>query len=405
VGIEREWSGHATGPAARFAGARTFLLLGLVGGAAGILASLGLVLPAGALVLAASGLAVVAYAMAARRPGPEAIDGTTEAAALAVLGLGLLAGLGHLGIAAAVGAVIVLALREKSAIHNFVARLDETELRAALQFAVLALVFLPILPPGPYGPLGGVRPRELWGVVLLVSGLNFVGYLARRSIGVVRGAAAAGVLAGMISSTLASLVFSRQSRRHPDESGPLALGVISASTVLLLRLTVLTLVLRPPVTLALIPFFVPPLVIGVGLVGSGLYRYRDWKDGAAGSADERSPLRLGTAVLMALGFQAVLMAVQAIRGLFGEPGVLTSAGILGLTDMDALTFSMSRLGADPDWVGIAALAIAIGVTANAVLKLGVVLVIGRGPFRRWAGAGLALLGAGSLLGIWLAPRW
>jgi uncharacterized membrane protein YhiD involved in acid resistance len=35
VGIEREWSGYATGPAARFAGARTFLLLGLLGGLAG----------------------------------------------------------------------------------------------------------------------------------------------------------------------------------------------------------------------------------------------------------------------------------------------------------------------------------------------------------------------------------
>ena len=38
VGLEREWSGHAAGPQARFAGVRTFLMLGLLGGAAGLLA-------------------------------------------------------------------------------------------------------------------------------------------------------------------------------------------------------------------------------------------------------------------------------------------------------------------------------------------------------------------------------
>ncbi|HEY9441952.1 MAG TPA: MgtC/SapB family protein, partial [Gemmatimonadales bacterium] len=41
VGIEREWSGHASGPRARFAGVRTFLLLGLVGGVSGAVALAG----------------------------------------------------------------------------------------------------------------------------------------------------------------------------------------------------------------------------------------------------------------------------------------------------------------------------------------------------------------------------
>jgi len=31
IGVEREWSGHASGPHARFAGVRTFLLLGVGG--------------------------------------------------------------------------------------------------------------------------------------------------------------------------------------------------------------------------------------------------------------------------------------------------------------------------------------------------------------------------------------
>src|SRR5262245_45755961 len=112
VGLEREWSGHATGPLTRFAGLRTFLLLGGLGGVAGLLLSTG-VTAAGAVLLAgASALIVAAYILAAR-PGGYAVEGTTEVAALLVLALGVLAGLGFLEIASGATAIMVLALSEK----------------------------------------------------------------------------------------------------------------------------------------------------------------------------------------------------------------------------------------------------------------------------------------------------
>src|SRR6185503_14478913 len=84
IGLEREWSGHASGPRARFAGVRTFLLLGAIGGIAGtLLDTVNPVVPA-ALLLAAGGVIVAAYVTAAQR-APEAIDGTTETAAVLVL--------------------------------------------------------------------------------------------------------------------------------------------------------------------------------------------------------------------------------------------------------------------------------------------------------------------------------
>lgn len=401
VGIEREWSGHASGPAARFAGARTFLLLGLVGGAAGLLLSLGYPASAAALLLGAAAFAVAAYVVVARRVVEDATDGTTEAAALAVLALAVLAGIGLMRLAAAAGAVMVLALREKSSIHRFVRGLGELELRAALQFAVLALVFLPILPVGPFGPLGGIRPRELWIVVLIVSGLNFAGWVARRVVGVRRGTAVAGLLGGLISSTAVTLSFARQSRERPEDAPALALGAIGACTVLLPRLLGLTLALRPSLTPALFPFFGPPLLIGATLLYLGLRR------GGTATAERdptppaRNPLRLGTAILLALGFQAVLMLMVAVRERFGEVGVLASAGLLGLTDMDALTMAMTRLAADPMLSHLAALAMAIGVLANTALKLVTALALGSTTFRRLAGGGLLLLAAASGLGIFL----
>mgnify|MGYP001765000866 CR=1 FL=1 len=95
--------------------------------------------------------------------------------------------LGYLDIASGATAVMVLALSEKERLRRWVARIDEGELRAGLQFAVLALVVLPLLPEGRYGPLGGLEPRGLWIIVLLFSALNFAGYVARRVVGPERG--------------------------------------------------------------------------------------------------------------------------------------------------------------------------------------------------------------------------
>src|SRR5580765_5388821 len=81
TGLERERSGHASGADARFAGLRTFLLLGLLGGAAGLLVEAGYAPLATVIAGAASTLCVAGYVMAVRRASATT-DGTTEAAAL-----------------------------------------------------------------------------------------------------------------------------------------------------------------------------------------------------------------------------------------------------------------------------------------------------------------------------------
>jgi len=401
VGIEREWSGHATGPGARFAGARTFFLLGGLGGLAGWLLLAGGALLAAVLLAGGALLISTAYMVAARRE-PIDPDGTTEVAALVVLALGTVAGLGHLRLASAAAVVVVTALSEKSRIHGFVQRLDAWELRGALQFAVLALVVLPLLPAGPYGPLGGIRPQALWVLVLVFSGLNFLGFIARRAVGMTRGYGFAGMVGGLVSSTAVTLTFARQSRTEPEASLGLATGALAASTVLILRLAVVTLVLNPATALALWPYLLLPLVVG------GLWTARALRKPPAATeiTKERlpapeSPLRLWSAIRMAVLFQVSMMAVDWVRAQFGDPGVLPLAALLGLTDMDALTVSMTRLQPAVEMAGLGAKAIAVGMLSNTVLKLGLAVGLGTREFRRLAGAGLALLGAATLVGLLL----
>src|SRR5205809_4053839 len=116
VGLEREWSGHAEGPKARFAGIRTFTLLGLQAGLAGWFWSNEQHMLAIVLIAGASALIVAAYIAASRRD----VDGTTEVAALVVLAAGVAAGMRELQLASAVIATTTLLLIEKSRLHKIV---------------------------------------------------------------------------------------------------------------------------------------------------------------------------------------------------------------------------------------------------------------------------------------------
>jgi uncharacterized membrane protein (DUF4010 family) len=108
---------------------------------------------------------------------------------------------------------------------------------------------------------------------------------------------------------------------------------------------------------------------------------------------------------MAVAFQAVLFAIAWVQRNAGDTGVLASATLLGLTDMDALTVSMTRFANDPGNQGIAAAAIGVGMLANTALKSALVLTIGAPRYRIRAVSGLAVLAVGSSIGLVLGwPR-
>lgn len=388
IGMERQWSGHASGPAKHFGGVRTFTLLGALAGLAGLLWANGFAPVGGILIAGAVGLILIGYLAASRVD----VDGTTEVAALLVLAAGMLAGLGNGRVASALFAGTALLLVEKSRLHSLVEKIPGSGLSAGARFAVMALVVLPLLPEGPYGPLGGVRPRELWILVLFFSFLSFLGYIARGLAGPGRGYVLTGLIGGVISSTNVTWTFSRLSRREPELGGPLALGVVAACTVMYFRVFAALAVLQWPMALELLPALAVPAAAGVALVVFGLWRNPVATDGDGHAVN---PLELGAALQMALLFQGVLYAVNAARTWGGGAGLVASGAVLGLTDVDALILSMARLTGEP----LAGLALLAGVVSNGVLKTAVAVGVGAGRFRRWAGVGLALLAIASAAGL------
>jgi uncharacterized membrane protein (DUF4010 family) len=269
-----------------------------------------------------------------------------------------------------------------------VRRIDDVELRAGVRFAVMALVILPLLPEGPYGPFQ-VRPRQLWLLVLFFSGLSFIGDVLRRALGAGHGYLVSGAVGGLISSTNVTFTFARSSRADPALARALAFGTVAANAVLYLRVIAATAVLNIALVPALIPYLVAPALVAALGVAAGV-RARPGVDRAP-SMSVRNPLQLFAALQMAALFQVVLIAVQLAQHGWGRSGVLTTAAILGLTDVDALTVSMAREIAQSVSLETAALAIAIGILANTALKAGVAMAFGERHFRMVVASVLALM--------------
>jgi uncharacterized membrane protein (DUF4010 family) len=271
---------------------------------------------------------------------------------------------------------------------------------------------LPILPAGPIEKLGGLEPQKLWGIVLIFAGLSFAGYIALRLAGPERGYSVAGFLGGLVSSTAVTFNFARESRRDPADavaSKALALGVVAACAVLPLRVGLVAAALFLPVARALVPALILPLAAGVVVVAFAWFR-KPQGGGTPQSPD--NPLRLGSAIQMAVLFQIVLWVLSALRERLGASGLLASSAVLGLTDVDALTFSLTELARRTGAVAVegaavggsispeaAARGLVVGMLANTMFKATVATALGANAFRLRVVAALGLFGAGLALGL------
>jgi uncharacterized membrane protein (DUF4010 family) len=224
------------------------------------------------------------------------------------------------------------------------------------------------------------------------SGLSFAGSVARPAFGSGHGYLVTGLLGGLVSSTNVTFTFGRISRVEQALDRSLAFGAVAANAMLYPRVLVATAILNREVVGPLAAYLWAPALVAAVVAAAGARR-----NAAAASpeatteAAPENPLQLRAALQMAVLFQGVLMLVYMVRERWGASGVFTSAAVLGLTDVDALTISMSRDVAQTVSPIVAAAAIAIGVLTNTAMKLGLALAFGSTRFRTIAGGALVLM--------------
>ena len=391
IGLERERRPEAK------AGLRTFALVSLFGTLAAMLSEQMASPWILAVALLTTGLMIIAAYL--QDDAPKTDPGTTTVAAILVafcLGAVVWFGEGTLAVMLAIVATVLLYF--KAELRGLTERLTRTDLVSILQFAVLSLVILPILPDRSYPPFDALNPHQVWLMVVLIAGVSLAGYIALRIFGPRAGAPLLGVLGGLVSSTATTTVYARHARSQ-DAIIPLSVVVILlANLVVLVRIGVLMAVAAPRVLPALLPVLAAALALGLAAT---LLRWQRMKPGGTTPMPEvTNPTEIRTALAFGAAYALVLVLAAALNNAFGAEGLYAVALVSGLTDVDAITLSSARLfelgQLQPRE---ATIAVTLALVSNLVFKLGIVMVVGGGHLARSCVPPMLAIGVGALAGL------
>jgi uncharacterized membrane protein (DUF4010 family) len=393
LGLQRERAESSIG------GIRTFPLIALFGTVCALLGKTfgGWVVAAGLLAL----VAIVVYSNVAKIKSGEIDPGmTTEVAALLLYGLGAYVVIGSMIVAVVVGGAMAVLLQFKKPLHALAGAIGERDMRAIMQFVLLSLVILPVLPHQDFGPYGVWNPFQIWLMVVLIVGISLTGYIAYKFLGARRGTLLAGVLGGLISSTATTVSYARRTVENTNLVNLAAIVIVIASCVSLGRVLIEVAAVAPVAFASMAPPIVAILVISI-IIAAAMFLLQRSRD--THMPEQKNPAELKTAFIFAAIYAVVLLAVAFAKEHFGSAGFYTVATVSGLTDMDAITLSSARLvesgRTDPStgWR-----AILIAAMSNFVFKFGMVSLLGHRllTLRIGAAFGLILTCGAAVLWFW-----
>jgi uncharacterized membrane protein (DUF4010 family) len=389
IGLERGWRKREAQPGGRTAGIRTFAISGLLGGVVALLAQSistgevdGGAKLAGGIVL---GLGLAAYAAVIAIFSREenralgSFSATTAIAGVATFALGAYAVLGNMVIAAGAAIAITALLAAREEIHGWVEKITWPELRSAVVLLAMTFIALPILPDRPIGPFGGVNPREIWLIAIVLASVSFLGYAAVKYFGARRGLLLASMAGGLASSTAVTVTNARRAAAGEGSHRLLVAGVAAASAVMLLRVVAIVAAINPRLLVLVAPSLLVATGAAIGFAAAWMFRQPTDEGGPRG-VEFRNPFEFWSVIGFALFLAAIILLGRMMGESFGAAGALAGAAAVGLADVDAVTVSMAGLAPATLSPWQASLAILAAVASNTLAKLGIGAVIGRGVF-------------------------
>lgn len=356
------------------AGVRTFTLVALFGTTTTFISQ---VMSAPWLIglgLLLAGITILSVSQLVGESG--AAPGTTTIFAIMICYcLGVTVWLGYAQLAAALAIVTTVMLHYKPTLHSVVGRLTDQDINSILQFAVLSLIVLPLLPNQAYGPFAALNPYQIWLMVVLVSGLGLLGYIALKFGKPNKSSWFVGVAGGVVSSTTTTLVYSREAARVPEAVLSCSKMVVIANLVMLVRVAIIAASVAPSALKTLSPSLGAAFLMG--LVGLGWLQWQDRNSQTIATPILPNPVNLKVALGFGFAYGIVLLALAWLTHMELSWGRYFLAFVAGLTDVDAIAISnLQLLNAGKLANNLAVSAILVALIANILLKLGITLFAG-----------------------------
>lgn len=399
VGLQRQKSDH------EMAGVRTFTLISILGVLAGFLTreyNNPFILPT--LGLAIASMLLVANIIKMKKFEEADVGQTTEVAALLMFAIGAYLVVGNQTIAVLVGGMMAVLLYIKEKLHDFIENLSQKDLSAIMTLAGVSLIILPILPNKTFGPLNVLNPRSIWLMVTLIVGISVLGYFIYKVAGKKVGIISNGILGGLISSTATTVSYARKTKDSKDISKLAVFVITVASTVSLVRVLIeVGVVIPEKLGLMALPIIAEIAILTVICI---LLFHRINKNKSNDEMPEPSnPAQFKSALIFGLLYGAILLAVAFTKKQFGNNALYVVSIISGLTDVDAITLSLSqmikgeRLQTDLGWK-----LILLASLSNLVFKGVMAIMLGAKDIVKWLVSAFGIALVTGLLIIWLWPE-
>ncbi|GAB59803.1 hypothetical protein RNAN_2816 [Rheinheimera nanhaiensis E407-8] len=379
VGIEREKHRRDEHPNS-FGGLRTYILFAQAGA---VSAWLSLHMQSSWLfvvtVLVVALAVLIAYVLE-NRNSPNSLGLTSEISAITVTLLGGAAMFGYAELAVMLGILTSAILTFKQPLHGLVNKIGMDDLYAGLKLLIASFIVLPLLPNTPVDPWQALNPYKLWLLVILISSMSLLGYVAVRWLGAAHGAVVTGISGGLASSTAVTLSFARSSKVESDSlaADTQASGLLLAWLVMFIRVMVtVTIVFKPLLAALWLPFSVMACTTAVMAAVFYWHGSRRYQAPQQSSVKVTNPFSLLAAIKFGALFAAILLLVKLTEHYAAEEGLYLLAAVAGLTDVDAITLSMSEYGRQAaEGLTTAAVAITIAALSNTVVKCALVYTLG-----------------------------
>lgn len=377
LGFERERS-H---PGTLAAGSRSFALVALLGA---IAAGFG----PWAVVAGLAGVGVL-VALAYFRTSRTDPGTTTEIAVLIAYLLGALAS-SRPALAVGLAVVTTVLLVSKARLHRFAREVvSDVELEDAIKFFVVAFVVLPLLPDRDLGPYGVLNPAKLWLLVVLITGIGWLGYIGVRALGPARGLLVTGLAGGFVSASATTASMGRLSRTDIGVRAPLASALVASIGTFVQLLIVIGVV-----DAEVLGRLWPPVVAGaVTLTGVAYVVARGGSPGTPAGPPQpvNRPFAIRPALMLAALLTAALIVARWGAAQFGAEGAVAAAGAAGLADAHAGAVAGASLAAQGGIsTDTAVLAVSAALGSNLLVKCLLALVAGGRRFGAGFIAGMAL---------------
>ena len=392
VGLERQVAQTESAGEKDFPGVRTFAFTALLGALAVLVANAVHPLLAVAIFAADAVFLILRYQFDAAKNADPGY--TTETASLCTFAVGALAQAGDLLVATVLTIAMVALLRSKRTLHRVAHLLSPADMEALIRFLVITGVVLPLLPDTAIDPTFGVlRPRDVWRMVVLISGLSFAGYVLMRVRAGYSSYIVTGLLAGLVSSTAATLAYARAGRGVAHARHYEALIALAASTAFL-RMEAMLWLVEPE--LARRVLFPLGAMIGVGLL-FGFIRHQPEQD-APERHNFENPLTMRVAITFAAIYASVTLLLAYAHQEFGDAGVYGVSAVAALVGADAPALSLARLVRDGHMpMETATLGVVVIAVFTTLGKVGILALVGRSPFaRRVSGTLMAVTATGAM---------